>query len=65
MSDDMARCDLLDFSKLNIRDGVIHYALFQQDGSMQPMTCADHRSNRLYVAWMQIHDRNQTLNAVE
>ena len=47
---------LVDLSKLRLRDGLIHYFLYQQDGSKQPMTCRDTPSNRLAVAWMQIHD---------
>lgn len=47
---------LVDLSKLRIADGAIHYRIQQQDGSMQPMTCADTASNRLFVAWVQIHD---------
>ncbi len=51
------RGDVHDWSKLKIVDGVIHYAIYQQDGSMQPMSCSDTLQNRTYVAWMQIHDR--------
>ncbi len=50
-----------DYSKLDIRDGVIHYALYQQDGSMQPMSCPDTLHNRQCVSWMQIHDRDQSV----
>ena len=50
-------CDLTDFSKLDIRGGRIHYRLYQQDGAMQKMDCADNYDNRLYVSWIQIHDR--------
>jgi hypothetical protein len=46
-----------DFSKLNIRDGVIHYRLYQQDGTMVAMTVRDTYSMRLFVSWVQIHDR--------
>ena len=48
---------LNDPSKLTIKDGRIHYRLYQQDGSMQKMDCKDTISNRLTVAWFQIHDR--------
>lgn len=48
--------DLGDFSKLRIADGRIHYRLYQQDGKMVDMDCADTPSNRLCVSWMQIHD---------
>lgn len=51
------RSEIRNFSKLDIRDGVIHYRLYQQDGSMQPMTVRDTYSNRLFVSWVQIHDR--------
>jgi len=44
--------------RLTIRDGAIHYRLYQQDGSMQEMTCPDTRSNRLFVSWVQAHDRH-------
>lgn len=55
---DWGKCDLTDFSKLRISDGLLHYGVYQQDGSMQPMTCADTYQNRLYVSWFQIHDRS-------
>ena len=48
---------LRDFSKLDIRDGVIHYQIYQQDGSLQPMTVRDSYEMRLFVSWVQIHDR--------
>lgn len=51
------RSNIRDFSKLDIRDGVIHYRLYQQDGSLQPMTVKDTYSNRLLISWIQIHDR--------
>ncbi len=54
---DIERGDINDFSKLDLRDGVIHYALYQQDGAMQPMVCADTLHNRRFVSWVQIHDR--------
>jgi hypothetical protein len=46
-----------DFSRLNISDGVIHYRLYRQDGTFQPMTCRDTQSNRLFVSWVQKFDR--------
>lgn len=54
---DYERCDLTDASKLVIKDGVIHYHLYQQDGSRQPMSMTDTFHNRMLVAWMQVHDR--------
>ncbi len=51
------KCDLHDFSKLHIEGGRIHYRVYQQDGSMQDMDCADTHDNRLNVSWIQIHDR--------
>jgi hypothetical protein len=48
---------LNDFSKLRIEDGRIHYRLYQQDGTMQDMDCADTLSNRLFVSWVQKIDR--------
>jgi len=50
--------DLTDFSKLNIRDGKIHYFLYQQDGTKQSMSLPDTYDNRLYVSWFQMHDRH-------
>lgn len=47
---------MVDLSKLRIADGRIHYFLYQQNGTKQPMDCADTPSNRLCVAWIQIHD---------
>lgn len=52
-----AKSNVHDFSKLVIRDGVIHYRVYQQDGSLLPMTCKDTLSNRLFVSWVQIFDR--------
>jgi len=46
-----------DHSKLKIVEGVIHYRLYQQDGSMQDMTCRDTPDNRMFVSWVQMHDR--------
>ncbi len=51
------RGDVTDHSKLRIVDGVIHYKLYQQDGSMRDMTCPDTLYNRNFVSWVQIHDR--------
>ena len=48
---------LNDFSKLRIESGVIHYRLYRQDGTFQPMTCRDTQSNRLFVSWVQKFDR--------
>lgn len=51
------QCKVTDFSKLKIRDNVIHYRLYLQNGDMQEMTLPDTYSNRLLVSWIQIHDR--------
>lgn len=56
---------LIDLSKLRLVDGMIHYFLYQQDGSKQPMTCRDTQSNRLFVAWAQIHDSPLTGSSAE
>lgn len=48
---------ITDWSRLKIVDGTIHYRLYGQDGSIQPMTCADNIENRNFVSWVQIHDR--------
>lgn len=45
-----------DTSHVDARDGIIHYRIRQQDGTFQPMTCADTLSNRLFVSWVQIYD---------
>ncbi len=42
---------------LDIRDGVIHYRLYQQDGRLMPMTCADTPDNRRFVEWVRQFDR--------
>jgi hypothetical protein len=55
---DWPKCDLTDFSRLRIEEGQIHFRLYRQDGTMQPMTVEDSPMNRLYVSWMQIHDRH-------
>lgn len=49
---------ITDWSKLRIENGVIHYRLYQQDGSERAMTCADNVENRNFVSWVQMHDRN-------
>lgn len=54
--DEGAVSDLRDFSKLDIRDGRIHYFLYQQDGSKQSMDCADTLDARMFVSWAQVHD---------
>lgn len=51
------KCDIHDFSKLRIEDGKIKYRLYRQDGSMQDMETTDTVSHRLFVSWVQIHDR--------
>ena len=43
--------------RLDIRDGVIYYKLYQQDGSMTEMTCADTVSNCRFIEWVKVHDR--------
>lgn len=48
---------LIEWAKLRIESGTIRYKLYQQDGSMQEMTCPDTQSNRLFVSWVQAHDR--------
>lgn len=48
---------LSNFSKLTIIDGIIYYKIYQQDGSMQDMNCADTLDNRYFVSWVQIHDQ--------
>jgi hypothetical protein len=50
-------CKITDFSKLDIRDGLIHYRLYDQEGNFTSMTVKDTHSNRLFVSWVQIHDR--------
>lgn len=47
---------LVDISKLDIRGGVIHYKIRQQDGSFVSMTLPDTDHWRRFVAWVQIHD---------
>jgi hypothetical protein len=58
LGDGYTRGSVNDWSKLTIRDGVIHYRIYQQDGSMQPMTAPDTLHNRQIVSWIQIHDRS-------
>ena len=43
--------------KLRIEGGIIHYRLYQQDGTLEPMTCADTKENRMFVEWVQMRDR--------
>lgn len=52
-----ARGDVSDHSKLRVKDGVIHYFIYQQDGSKQPMAAPDTFHNRQVVSWIQIHDQ--------
>jgi len=42
---------------LDIRDGYIHYALYDQEGRLQPCRCSDNVSNRLFVVWIRKFDR--------
>lgn len=53
----MSNNDLVEKAKLQIDGDCIHYRLYQQDGSMQPMTCKNTLENRRLVSWMQHHDR--------
>ena len=55
---DFAKGSVSDCSKLRIRDGVIHYGIYQQDGTMQPMTAPDTMHNRQIVSYIQMVDRN-------
>lgn len=52
--------DHRDHGRLRVRDGRIHYFLYQQDGSKQPMSCPDTPSNRHLISWFQIHDSPTT-----
>lgn len=52
------KSEIRDFSKLQISGGVIHYRLYQQDGTMVSMATRDTYSARLFVSWVQIHDRH-------
>ena len=63
MTEEFERCRLDDFSKLDIRDGAIHFGIYQQDGSLVPMTIKDTQFNRLFVSWVQIHDRSGGMEA--
>lgn len=47
---------MIDYSKLMICNGKIHYKIRQQDDSFVWMTVKDTFSNRLFVSWVQIHD---------
>lgn len=50
-------CKVTDFSKLDIRDGAIHFFLYAQDGSKTPMKYENTYCNRLLVSYIQIRDR--------
>ena len=43
------------------RGETIHYRLYQQDGTMQPMACSNTQSNRLFVSWVQKFDRYSSI----
>lgn len=51
------RGNVQDWSKLRIVDDVIHYSIYQQDGTMQPMTAPNTLHNRQIISYIQIHDR--------
>lgn len=51
--------DFVQPDKLRIKDGVIHYRIYGQDGIAVPMTCRDTVYNRWFVAWVQVHDRHE------
>jgi len=48
---------LIEHGRWDIREGVIHYRIYQQDGTPQEMTCADTSHNRQFVSWVQAYDR--------
>ena len=50
-------CKVTDFNKLRFGDGTILYKLYAQDGSFIDMSVPDNYSNRLFISWVQIHDR--------
>lgn len=52
----MSKEDINDASRLDIRDGTIHFRVYQQNGYLQPMECADTPHNRRFVSWLQVHD---------
>lgn len=60
LSDLIERRMVDDLSKLKIIDGRIHFFLYQQDGTKQPMDIEDTHRNRMAVSWFQIHDRYAT-----
>lgn len=45
---------------MRVASGVIHYRLYRQDGTMQPMSCSDTDDNRRYVLWMSKFDKYQS-----
>lgn len=47
---------LVNLEKLDIRDGVIHYFVYAQNGEKIPMTVRDTLDMRRFVSWVQIHD---------
>ena len=44
---------------------LLHYTIRQQDGTFQPMSCADTTSNRLFILWLHRHDRASQANATK
>ena len=48
---------LLDRADLDVEGDRIRFGLYQQDGTMQPMSCADSPHNRRFVSWVKAHDR--------
>ena len=54
---EILKCDIRDFSKLDIRDGKIYCFIYMQDGTKQPMVYEDTFTNRCFISWLQIHDR--------
>lgn len=42
---------------LDIRDGFIHYELYDQEGVLRQAKCADTTSNRYFVVWCRKFDR--------
>lgn len=48
---------------LDIRDGVIHYQLYDQSDTLVPATCKDTTSNRLFVVWCRKFDSIHALTA--
>lgn len=55
--DDFDSLKPLEGKPLDIRDGKIHYLIYNQENVLVDATCEDSISNRHFVVWLRKFDR--------